>query len=102
MSNQANHGRRSAPWPRRPQIGDPPPSTHTSKPPSHPTPHPPQFLRYFGVSFGPSFIDNVPFPIWRPSFWERPKVEKFVAYCGVAPAEYGKYMHPFDLVISSR
>ncbi|GBF97036.1 hypothetical protein Rsub_09509 [Raphidocelis subcapitata] len=59
-------------------------------------------LRYFGVTWGPSFIEHIGIPIWRPSFWNNRKAEKYVAYVGVAPAEHGHIFHPYDLIISSR
>jgi hypothetical protein len=59
-------------------------------------------LRWFGYKLGPNFVEYIKFPIWRPSFWNNRKAEKYVAYVGVAPAEYGHIMHPYDLIVSSR
>jgi len=59
-------------------------------------------VRCMGIKVGPDYLKHVPFPVWRPTIWRQPKVEKYWGFVGIAHPENQKAFHPIDYVRSSR
>jgi hypothetical protein len=55
-----------------------------------------------GLDIGPSFLDQISFPIWRPSIWRQEKAPKFFTFLGVAQPHVPGSPHPHDFARSSR
>lgn len=55
-----------------------------------------------GLDIGPSFLDQMRFPIWRPTIWRQEKAPKFFTFLGVAQPHVPGSPHPHDYARSSR
>lgn len=55
-----------------------------------------------GLDIGPSFLDHMKFPIWRPPIWAQGKAPKFFTFLGVAQPHVPGSPHPHDYARSSR